>query len=136
MTEFRTACIRAAERLANTEESIEESANPDWSGLEAASETLNAQLASVNQRFIDEVHAVLRSQLADFTSEVREIEASPYTHQLRALNVQGDVEAQVIPVETALMHKSGQKQVRVPVWGPQAAEHLKRLHKRGAQAMA
>lgn len=125
--EFRTACIQAAERLANTAESIEESADPDWSRLKAASETLNAELTSANQRFIDGVHAVVSSQLADFTSEVREIEASPYAHQLRAFNVQSDVDARVIPVDTGLARKSGQKQMRVPAWGPQAADHLKRF---------
>ena len=126
-TEFRTACIRAAERLADTAESIEESPNPDWSRLEAASETLNNELNSANQRFVDGVRAVLDSQLADFTSEVREIEASPYAHQLRALDVHGDVEAQVIPVEPGLVRKPGQKQVRVPAWGPKAAGHLKKF---------
>ena len=124
-TEFRIACIWAAERLADTAESIEESANPDWSTLEAASETLNAELTSANQRFIDGVHTVLSSQLADFTSEVREIEASPYARQLHALDLQSDVDVQAIPVDTGWVHKSGQKQVRVPAWGPKAAEHLK-----------
>ncbi|WP_427131079.1 GTPase domain-containing protein [Pseudarthrobacter sp. S9] len=126
-TEFRTACIWAAERLADTAETIEESANPDWSTLEAASETLNAELTSAKQRFIAGVHAVLSSQLADFTSEVREIEASPYAHQLHALDFQSDVNAQVIPVDTGLVRKSGQKQMRVPAWGPKAAEHLNRF---------
>lgn len=125
--EFRTACIRAAEHLADTAESIEESPNPDWSELDGASVKLNEELNSANQRFVDGVGGVLDSQLADFTSEVREIEASPYAHQLAALDVQGDVEAQVVPVETGLVHKPGQKQVRVPAWGPKAADHLKKF---------
>lgn len=128
-TEFRTACIRAAERLADTAESIEESPNPDWSRLDAASETLNDDLNSANQKFVEGVRAVLESQLADFTSEVREIEASPYAYQLLALDIQGDVEAQVDPVETGLVRQPGQKQVRVPTWGPKAAEHLKNFQK-------
>jgi hypothetical protein len=127
-TEFRTACIRAAEHLADTAESIEESPNPDWSELDAASEILNDELNSANQRFVDGVRAVLDSQLADFTSEVREIEASPYAHQLLALDVQGDIEAQIVPVEPGVVRKPGQKQKpRVPVWGPKATDHLKKF---------
>jgi hypothetical protein len=80
-TEFRTACIRAAEHLADTAESIEPSPTPDWSRLDAASETLNDELNSSNQRFVDGVRAVLDSQLAYFTSEVGEIEASRTNHR-------------------------------------------------------
>lgn len=127
-TEFRTACIRAAEHLADTAESIEESPNPDWSELDAASETLNDELNSANQRFVEGVRAVLDSQLADFTSEVREIEASPYAHQLRALDVQGGIETQIVPVEPGVVRKPGQKQkLRVPAWGPKATDHLKKF---------
>lgn len=126
-TDFRTACIRAAERLADTTESIEESPHLDWSRLEAASETLNNELHSANQQFVDGIRAVLESQLADFTSEVREIEASPYALQLRALDVRGSVEAQAIPVDPGLVRKPIRKQVRVPTWGPKAAEQLKKF---------
>ena len=128
-TEFRSACIWAAERLADTAESIEESPNHDWSRLEVASATLNDDLNSANQRFVDGVRVVLDSQLADFTSEVREIEASPYAHQLLALGELGDVEAQVVPVDTGLVRQKGQKQVHVPAWGSKAAEHLKKFQK-------
>lgn len=128
-TEFRTACIRATEELADAAESIEDSVNPDWAKLEAASETLNVELSTANQRFIDGVHAALNSHLADFTSEVREIEASPYAHQLRTLEVQSDLEAHVIPADTGLVGESGRKQRQVPAWGAKAAEHLKNFHK-------
>lgn len=128
-TEFRTACIRAAEHLADAAESIEESPNSDWSELDAASETLNDELNVANQGFVDGVNAVLDSQLADFTSEVREIEASPYAHQLLALDVQGDIEMQIVPVESGLVRRPGQKQVRVPAWAPKATEHLKKFQK-------
>ena len=128
-TEFRTACIRSTERLAETTESIEESANPDWSQLELASAALNVELNAANQRFIDGVQAVLSSQLADFTSEVREIEASPYAHQLHALDVQGEVEGQVTPVDTGLKRSPARKQGRAPAWGPRAAEHLRNFQK-------
>lgn len=124
-SEFRSACIRAVEALADTAESIEESENPDWSGLEAASDTLNDQLSVANRRFTDGMHAVVSSQLADFTSEVREIEASPYAHRLRELEVQGVVEAQEIPADTGVAPDAGLKQRRAPAWGPKAAEHLK-----------
>lgn len=128
-TEFRTACIRAAERLADTAESIEDSANPDWSRLETASKTINEELNSANQRFADGVRSVLDSQLADFTSEVREIEASPYAYQLAELDVKADVEVHAKPVEAGLVRRPGQKPVRVPAWGPKAAEHLKNFQK-------
>jgi signal recognition particle receptor subunit beta len=128
-TEFRAACIRATEELADAAESIEGSVNPEWAKLEAASEALNVELSAANQRFIAGVHAVLSSQLADFTSEVREIEASPYAHQLRTLEVEGDVEAHIIPVDTGFVRGPGHTQRQVPVWGPRAAEHLKNFHK-------
>ncbi len=124
-TEFRSACIRAAEALADAAETIEESEIPDWTKIDTASETLNRQLSAANQRFTDGVHAVVSSQLADFTSEVREIEASPYAHQLRALEVNSVVEVQVIPADTGLVRDAGRRARRVPVWAPRAAEHLK-----------
>ena len=126
-TEFRTACIRAAEHLADAAESIEESPNSDWSKLDAASETLNDELNVANQRFVDGVRAVLDSQLADFTSEVREIEASPYAHQLLALDVQGDIERQIVPIEPGLVRTPGKKQGRAPAWAPKATKHLKKF---------
>ncbi|MDQ0994013.1 LeoA/HP0731 family dynamin-like GTPase [Streptomyces sp. V3I7] len=128
-TEFRTACIRAAEHLADTVESIQESPNRDWSRVDAASVTLNDELSSANQRFLDGVRAVLASQLADLTSEVREIEASPYARQLLALDVQGDIETQNIPVDPGLARQPGRKQPRVPAWGPKSIEHLKAFQK-------
>lgn len=128
-TEFRTACIRAAEHLADTVESIEESPNHDWSRVDAASVTLNDELSSANQRFVDGVRAVLASQFADLTSEVREIEASPYARQLLALDVQGDIETQNIPVDPGLVRQPGRKQPRVPAWGPKLTEHLKDFQK-------
>lgn len=126
-TEFRTACIGAAEHLADTAESIEESPTPDWSRLDAASQALNDELSAANQRFADGLRAVLDSQLADFTSEVREIEASPHARQLLALNVQGDIEAQSIPVEPGLIRQQGGKQSHVPAWSPKVAEHLRKF---------
>ncbi|MEU1186547.1 GTPase [Streptomyces sp. NPDC005859] len=128
-TEFRTACIRAAEHLADTVESIEESPNGDWSRVDAASVALNDELSSANQRFVDGVRAVLASQFADLTSEVREIEASPYARQLLALDVQADIETQNIPVDPGLAHQPGRKQRRVPAWGPKSTEHLKAFQK-------
>ncbi|MFF0534503.1 GTPase [Streptomyces coelicoflavus] len=128
-TEFRTACIRAAEHLADTVESIQDSPNRDWSRVDAASVTLNDELSSANQRFLDGVRAVLASQLADLTSEVREIEASPYARQLLALDVQGDIETQNIPVDPGLARQPGRKQPRVPAWGPKSIEHLKAFQK-------
>jgi len=128
-SEFRSACIRAVETLADTAESIEESENPDWSKLESASDVLNAQLSDANQRFTDGVHAVVSSQLADFISEVREIEASPYAHQLRELQAQVVIEAQEIPADTGLLRDTDRKQRRLPDWGPKAAKHLKGFQK-------
>lgn len=128
-TEFRSACIKAVETLADSAESIEESESPDWSRLEVASAVLNEQLFAANQRFTDGVHAVVSSQLADFTSEVRELEASPYAHQLRALEVQSTVGAQAIPADTGLVPEPGRKPRRTPAWGPKAAEHLKTFQK-------
>jgi len=128
-TGFRTACIQAAEHLADTAESIEASPTPDWSRLGAASETLNDELNSADQRFVDGVRAVLDSQLASFTSEVREIEASPYARQLVALEVQGDIQTQNTSVEAGLVRRPGRKQPRVPAWGPKATEHLKDFQK-------
>ncbi|GAA4750823.1 GTPase domain-containing protein [Gordonia alkaliphila] len=128
-SEFRSACIHAVETLADAAESIEESENPDWSKLDAASDALNTKLSVANQRFTDGVHTVVSSQLADFTSEVREIEASPYAHQLRELEVQGVVEVQAIPADTGMVHDTGRKQRRRPTWGPKAAEHLKGFQK-------
>lgn len=113
-TEFRSACIKAVETLADSAESIEESESPDWSRLEVASALLNEQLFAANQRFTDGVHAVVSSQLADFTSEVRELEASPYAHQLRALEVQSTVGAQAIPADTGLVPEPGRKPRRTP----------------------
>jgi small GTP-binding protein len=124
-----TACIRAAEHLADTVESIQESPNRDWSRVDAASVTLNDELSSANQRFVDGVRAVLASQFADLTSEVREIEASPYARQLLALDVQGDIETQNIPVDPGLARQPGRKQPRVPAWGPKSIEHLKAFQK-------
>lgn len=128
-TEFRLACIKAVETLADSAEAIEESEKPDWSRLEIASALLNEQLSAANQRFTDGVRAVIDSQLADFTSEVREIEMSPYAHQLRTLEVQSAVEAQDIPADTGLAPEPGQKPRRAPDWGPKAAEHLKTFQK-------
>lgn len=128
-TEFRTACIRSAERLADTVELIEESATHDWYRLEAASETLNDELGAAEQRFVDGVRAVLDSQLADFTSEVREIEASPYARQLLALDVQVDIEKQNTSVDPGLGHQPGRTQKSIPTWGPKAAQHLKDFQK-------
>lgn len=128
-TELRSACIKAVETLADSAESIEESESPDWSRLEVASAVLNEQLFAANQRFTDGVHAVVSSQLADFTSEVREIEASPYAHQLRALEVQSTVGAQAIPADTGLVPEAGRKPRRTPAWGPKAAKHLKTFQK-------
>ena len=129
VTEFRSGCIRAAEHLADTVESIEESPTPDWSRLDAASVTLNDELSSANQRLVDGVHAVLASQLADLASEVREIEASPYARQLLALDIQGDAETHNLPVDLGLARQPGRKQPRVPAWGPKATEHLKDFQK-------
>lgn len=126
---FRSACIQAVETLADTVESIEDAENPDWSKLKAASAALNAELSAANQRFTDELEAAVCSQLADFTSEVREIEASPYAHQLRELEIQGVIVAQEIPAATELPPYRGHKQRRVPAWGPRAAEHLKDFQK-------
>ncbi|MGW5460113.1 LeoA/HP0731 family dynamin-like GTPase [Streptomyces sp. NPDC003996] len=78
---------------------------------------------------MDGVRAVLASQSADFTSEVREIEASPYARQLLALDVQGDIETQNIPVDPGLVRQPGRKQPRVPAWGPKFTEHLKAFQK-------
>lgn len=128
-TEFRSACIRAAERLADTVESIEESPIPDWSRLEAASSTLNNELGAANKRFVEGVRGVLTSQLADLTSEVREIEASPYARQLIALDYQGDIESQSIPIDPGIEHQQGRKPLRLPAWGPKATEHLKGFQK-------
>lgn len=126
---FRSACIQAVETLADAAESIEESENPDWSKLDAASDALNSQLSVANQRFTDGVQTVVSSQLADFTSEVREIEASPYAHQLRELEVQGVIEVQEIPADTGTVQDTGRKPRRVPAWGAKAAEHLKGFQK-------
>lgn len=128
-SEFRSACIQAVETLADAAESIEESENPDWSRLDAASDALNTQLSVANQRFTDGVQTVVSSQLADFTSEVREIEAAPYAHQLRELEVQGVIEVQDIPADTGIVQDPGRKQRRVPAWAPKAAEHLKGFQK-------
>jgi hypothetical protein len=47
---------------------------------------------------------------------------------LLALDVQGDIEAQIVPVEPGVVRKPGQKQKpRVPVWGPKATDHLKKF---------
>ena len=75
------------------------------------------------------MQTVVSSQLADFTSEVREIEASPYAHQLRELEVQGVIEVQDIPADTGMVQDTGRKQRRVPAWAPKAAEHLKGFQK-------
>lgn len=128
-TEFRTACIRAGENLANTVESIEEAPMPDWSSLEAASENLNDELNAANESFVNRVRFVLDSQLADFTSEVREIEASPYARQLLNLDVRGDVEIQSVLVDAGLMRRPGRNQQRFPSWGQKATNHLKEFQK-------
>ncbi|MBT9254879.1 GTPase domain-containing protein [Phycicoccus sp. KQZ13P-1] len=125
--EFRSACILAAERLADAAESIEDSPSPDWSKLDTASATLNDELNSANDRFIQGVRAVLDSQLADFTSEIREIEASPYAHQLQALDVHADVDAEYVPIDTDVLRRGAPKQRRVPAWAPKTAEHLKKF---------
>lgn len=127
-SEFRTACIRAAEHFADTVESIEESTR-DWSRVDAATATLNDELSSANQRFVDGVRAVLDSQLADLTSEVLEIEASPYARQLLALDVEVDVETRNIPVDPGLVRQPGRKQPRVPAWGPRWTDYLKDFQK-------
>lgn len=124
-TEFRTSCIRAAEHLADTAESIEESPTADWSKLEVASATLNAELNAANQRFADGVRNVLASQLADFTSEVREIEASPYARHLLALDVQGDIQTQSTQVDPGLTSQRGRERSGIPIWGPKATKYLK-----------
>lgn len=126
-TEFRSACIRAAERLADTAESIEEVPDPDWSALDAASETLNEELSLANRRFVEGIRSVLDSQLADFTSEVREIEASPYANQLLALGIRGDLETQVLEVDSDLARGPSQKQLRLFAWAPKVADHLKKF---------
>jgi hypothetical protein len=124
-TEFRTAWIRAAERFADMAESIEESPALDGSRPDSASVTLKEELSLAHQRFVDGVRAALDFQFADFTSEVREIEASPYARQLLVLDVHGDIETQEIPVDVGLARQPTWKQPRVPGWGPKAAEHLK-----------
>jgi hypothetical protein len=128
-TEFRTACIRAAERFADMAESIEESPALDRSRLDSAFVTLNDELSLAHQRFVDRVRAALDSQFADFTSEVREIEASPYARQLLVLDIHGNIETQEIPVDVGLARQPTRKQPRVPGWGPKAAEHLKDFQK-------
>lgn len=127
--EFRTACIRAAERLADTAESIEESPSPDWSKLDVASQTLNDELASATATFLDGVRRVLDSQLADLTSEVREIEASPFAQQLLALQVKGDFNTQLASVETGLERQPIRKTSGAPAWGPKASDHLKNFQR-------
>ena len=124
---FRTACIRAAERFVDTVESIEESPSPDWSGLDDASAALNTELSSANETFVEKVRAILASQYADLTSEVREIEASPYARQLVTLDIQGDVEAPSIQADPGVASQSGQGPARVPAWGPKATGHLNRF---------
>ena len=128
-TEFRTACIRAAERFADMAESIEESPALDRSRLDSAFVTLNDELSLAHQSFVDRVRAALDSQFADFTSEVREIEASPYARQLLVLDIRGNIETQEIPVNVGLARQPTRKQPSVPGWGPKAAEHLKDFRK-------
>ncbi|MDC5696827.1 50S ribosome-binding GTPase [Intrasporangium calvum] len=126
-TEFRTTCIRAAERLADAAESIEDADSPDWSQLEPASQALNDELNVANERFLQGVREVLDFQLSDFTSEVREIEASPYAHQLTELVIQGDVGAEPIAVDAGMTRPKDGKPGRSPAWGREAAKHLKKF---------
>ena len=70
---------------------------------------------------------VLDFQLSDFTSEVREIEASPYAHQLAELVIQGDVEAQPVAVHTGMTRPKSGKPGRSPAWGREAAKHLEKF---------
>ncbi|WP_062312165.1 GTPase domain-containing protein [Demequina rhizosphaerae] len=127
--EFRTACIRAAEELADTAESIDDSASQDRADLDAASARLNERLDEAHRAFTDSVNRVLNAQLADFTSEVREIEASPYAHQLAELDIQGDIDSTVSPVDTGLDEAPSQKRTGLPNWAPKAADHLKNFQK-------
>lgn len=128
-TEFRTACIHAAEHLADTVESIEASPTPDWLQLDAASETLNEELRTAEQKFNQGVGSLMSSQFADFTSEVREIEASPYARQILAMDAPADIERQSISVDPGLPGKPAAKRPHGPSWGPKAAEQLKEFQK-------
>ncbi|WP_088285195.1 GTPase domain-containing protein [Kineosporia sp. A_224] len=128
-TEFRSACIRAAEQLADMVEAIEVSPAGEWGRLDDASARLDEQLNLANERFVDGVREIVQSQLADFSSEVREIEASPYAHQLAALDVRADVEARVISVEPGSDRLTRQKPVRLPPWAPKVTEHLKKFQR-------
>lgn len=128
-TEFRTACIHAAEHLADTVESIEASPTPDWLQLDAASETLNEELRTAEQKFNQGVGSLMSSQFADFTSEVREIEASPYARQILAMDAPADIERQSISVDPGLPGKPAAKRPHGPSWRPKAAEQLKEFQK-------
>lgn len=123
--EFRTACIRAAERLADKVESIDESSAHAWPKIEAATAALNEELSVAEQRFLAGLQGVVESQLADFASEVAEIEASPYVRQLLALDVQADGETRNARIDLDLSSQPGRRNARVPSWAPKALDHLK-----------
>lgn len=128
-TEFRTACIRAADRLADAVEVIEDSSVSDQSGLDMASAALNDELTTANERFVEGVGEVVSSQLADFASEVREIEASPYSRQLAELHVRSEVNASVAPVDVSPGHGRGSDPAQGPAWGSGVADHLNKFQK-------
>ena len=125
---FRTRCIRAAEELAESVDALDDSPTPDWSLLDEASATVNKRLAVAHQGFVDGIGAVIESQLADLTSEVRQIESSPYARQL----VEVDLDA---PVDARTFAVTPDSAVRTPAprsaaaWAPKFAKHLEGFQK-------
>ena len=98
---------------------IEASPDDEWGRLDAVSARLDEPLNLANERFADSVREIVQSQLADFGSEVREIEASPYARQLAAL----DVRAPMSRLESSRWTRRSdrpvrQKPVRPPPWLP------------------
>lgn len=126
--EFRAKCIEAAEWLADVVERVEASPEGDWAEVEAATEQLNGRLASAHASFTEDVKRTLATQLLDLTSEVREIESSPYARHLTTPAGVGN-----IPEEDVTVHPSScfttRRQARdEATWTPKASDYLKRFH--------
>lgn len=127
-SQFRTACITAAQELVSTVEATEESAHQDWARVESATEELNIQLARAHSRLVHEAQVVMESQLADLASEIREIEASPYARRLTVPRSFDDADRVAADFDL--------ERIATPIEGPRQptrerpdfVRHLKKFH--------
>lgn len=126
--QFRSDAIRAATRFADRIEEDESNRRTDPDALDAHVQTLNEDLSAALSRFEDAVRQLLEVQFDDLSSELLEIEASPYGRisvQLASSDA-GGFQPQGVEVRQGYVEARPGRSPRLspPTWANDLSKHL------------